>query len=278
MVSLFTTVYFIDKHNEQLPVRCSLEEMNFLSPAYPMYFQYLKFCAYLLLTIFVASGMYSMYSNSLGTDCIPPEDLPQPVTKEFLRSNCISNVVTQYSMANNLSDIEVMDQQDMLNLCTIIALITLMQYLRKIQKETALACDERAITASDFTAKVMNIPKDFSQGEELEDTLRIWFTNNCLPGRKANVQKVNICYDVTEKIETVKETEKLILQRLDLEKKKKEGKLVSDDDLEKLKQQIQEKFKRIDKLNHEFKHGNIAKFTGECFVTFETQQGIVSSI
>ena len=239
-----------------------------------MYFQFLKFCAYILLTILIFSGIYNLYSNANGSTCIPEEDLPSPVTKEFLETHCVLNFVTKYSIANKVSEDREMDNQDILNLFTIIVLIVLMQYLRKIQKETALICDERAITASDFTAKVMNIPKDFGPDEDFSKEIRKWFQDNGLPGTKLNIQQINICYDVTEKLKIVKETEALVLKKSDLEKKKKEGKLVSDYEITSLGKQIDDNLKRLDKIKLEFKKGNIAKFTGECYITFETEQGI----
>ena len=220
----------------------------------------------------VISGIYNIYSNSRGTTCIPPENIPQPVTREFLETHCILNFVTRYSLLNKVTDDKSMDTQDILNLVAIIALIILMQYLRKVQKETALICDERAITASDFTAKVMNLPKEFGSDENLAETIQTWFITNGVPGKVLNVQRVNICYDVSEKLNTVSEIEKLMVKKLELEKKKREGGSVPDEKFTRIDKLIEQKYERLRQINQEFQRGT-GKFTGECYITFETQLG-----
>lgn len=52
-----------------------------------------------------------------------------------------------------------------------------------------------------------------------------------------------------------------------------EGKLVSDDEIEKLTREIDEKERELTKINREYRSGITNKFIGECYITFNHNEG-----
>lgn len=235
-----------------------------------MYFQFLSFCAIICLTIFAGSGLYNVYSSYNGTSCYELSEIPRPVTKDFFNTECLRDHVNTLTMANKRLDDFSMDTQEVLNLCTVIILIILLQYLRKIQREMALLCDEKIISASDFTARVSNMPLVYPKGTSMAEDIKIFFRYKALPGRILNVQKVNLCYDVSEKLELSDELEELILEKKQLEA---EANPEKEHKIRKLNDKLQEKKDEMAKINRRFQIGDVELFRGECYVTFETQEG-----
>lgn len=55
---------------EILGICCDTDKLAFLGPGYPLFFNFMKYCCYLLLVMIVTSSAYNMYTNYLGDDCI----------------------------------------------------------------------------------------------------------------------------------------------------------------------------------------------------------------
>mmetsp|Transcript_3957 Transcript_3957/g.3376 ORF Transcript_3957/g.3376 Transcript_3957/m.3376 type:complete len:99 (+) Transcript_3957:583-879(+) len=93
------------------------------------------------------------------------------------------------------------------NLFTIIICALLLQFLRKIQKETAIIIDERDTTAADFTVRAKGIPKKIFEDEndDIQRIIKEWFTSKGIPGKILDVQNVSVCYNCTELLEVEKE-------------------------------------------------------------------------
>ncbi len=219
------------------------------------------------------SGIYNLYTNYLGDSCYDLDEIPLDAGPDFLETHCIKDYITEFTLANKIDNDNLMDKQEIFNLLTIVTMIIVQHYLRKLQKESALVYDEDVITASDFTARVSNLPRDFGPGVDVDEQIKQWFEVNGLPGKRLNIQGVNLCQDVTEKLETLEEIESLSLRKSYLLKERSEGKqAVSDEELAKIDEEMQKNYKILDRINNEFKTGITDKFIGECFITFETQQ------
>ena len=97
--------------NEPLSLCCDLKELNFLSPGYPMYFQYLKFCIYISFTIFLCSGLFGLISNEQGNDCIELSASDNDTNNAtFLNKNCVASFIMNATLANKRKD-EVLIEQ-----------------------------------------------------------------------------------------------------------------------------------------------------------------------
>jgi hypothetical protein len=46
------------------------KDLDFLGAGYPLYFDFLKYCIYILILLFLSTGAYNFFSNAeLGKDC-----------------------------------------------------------------------------------------------------------------------------------------------------------------------------------------------------------------
>lgn len=57
----------IEKDN--LSIKDDPLKLLFLGSGYPLFFDFLKFCIYILITILTISGSYDLYKNYTGTEC-----------------------------------------------------------------------------------------------------------------------------------------------------------------------------------------------------------------
>jgi len=252
--------------------------MNFLSPGYPMYFQFIKFCWLILFTVCLTSGLHNIYNFYHGHSCSDSEVSFIESKKPGIAVNrydiCTKNNINLFTLANRDGDHTDIEKADIYNFFTILVLILLMQFIRKIQKQTALICDERQITASDYTARVRNIPKTFTDKQDIDEEIKKFFTTQGLPGTQLNVAKVTVCYDCSEKIDAQKKIKQLTIEKAKLNVKKNKGLAVSDEQFKNIDNQIDQLQNKITTLNKRLADGvGVANlFEGEAYVTFETQQ------
>mmetsp|Transcript_40597 Transcript_40597/g.36022 ORF Transcript_40597/g.36022 Transcript_40597/m.36022 type:complete len:178 (+) Transcript_40597:257-790(+) len=159
------------------------------------------------------------------------------------------------------------------NLFTVVLLLFLLQFLRKMQKETAQRCDEGETTASDFTIRVKGIPKIFTEQSVISDDIREFFETRGLPGETLNVQAVNICYDCQEVEDIEKELKETSSKLKLMEGKIAKGEHVEEHELSGMKSIIQHDKQKLDTIMASFtkSQGVSEKFSGEAYVTFETQ-------
>jgi len=206
-----------------VPMCCDLEELNFLSPGYPMYFQFLKFGIYFLMVLLVFSGIFNYITSSKGDNCISREMVPEDVTYNEIVKICVKDGINEYSLANKINDIADLEKQEIYNLFTIVLLFFLLQFLRKIQKETAVICDERDITASDFTARVRHFPTDWAENIDIDEEVKKFFETHALPGKTLKVVNVSCVYDVHEKLAQRKIIQEKTILKQKLYAKRAEG-------------------------------------------------------
>ena len=256
-------------YNEQISLLAHPNSLSFLSPGYPLYFQYVKFVILILVTIFLTSNGHALYSFYTG-------DLSQIIKEETFRarvnaasqiqSGSLSSIMNRFTIKNM--------QYDVYTLITVIVLVFVLQIMRKIQKETALQCDEREVTASDFTIRVTGIPSNFTDEQDIDEEIAKFFVEKGTPDRKVNVASVSVCYDCSQKLKS-KETLKELYQKKAKLIAKKESKMpVFDRDIEEINEKIKETNQKVLKASEMFEDGKgVAKyFEGEAYVSFETQE------
>ena len=165
-----------------------------------------------------------------------------------------------------------------MNFCTILVLILLLQVLRKVQKQTAVVCDEAKISAADYAIRVSNLPTNFSQDVDIDQAIRVLFTECGVPGVRLNVQYVSVCYDYTERRVVEKRLKSEVEYRarlMAMRSMRSNNRLVSDDEIERMNMRIQEDRAQLALINKGFQEGVgvSRKFEGEAYVIFETQRG-----
>jgi len=219
------------------------------------------------MTIMVTSGIHNAYSYYYGESCTDRDD--QYITSASSDSViCTYNFANLFSIANRLNDRHDVELADTYNFFTITTLLLVLQFIRKIQKQTALSSDERQITASDYTARVQKIPRSFKENEDIDEEIKKFFERSAIPGTQLNVQQVSACYNCDELCNLEKE-----IGDLGIKKAKLAVQNSQDPEIAKLEDQIHEKKNSLAALEEKLMQGQKASayFEGEAYVTFETQ-------
>jgi len=222
------------------------------------------------MTMMLTSGLHNAYTYYYGESCTDRDD--QYITSSSEAKICTYNFANLFSIANRLSDQHEIELADVYNFFTITTLLLVLQIIRKIQKTTALTSDERQITASDYTARVQQIPQSFKETEDIDEEIKKYFERSAIPGVQLNVQQVSVCYNCDE----LSNLEKKITD-LKIKKAKLNAQNPNSAEISKLENQISESENNLTALEQKLVQGQKAAkyFEGEAYVTFETQAGIL---
>jgi len=122
---------------------CDPIELSFLGAGYPLFFNYLKFCIKVLLISFLVSGLFNLYTNSKGGDCLTVQaivhnylpNVAKPTAAQIAavlakQNLCELNWMSKFSLANKHTANAEQVLQESLNLLTIVATIFFLQYFR----------------------------------------------------------------------------------------------------------------------------------------------------
>lgn len=141
----------------------------------------MKNCVAILIGILVIFGIYAIYSNYVST---------------LNQSSSTLSYLAILSYWNASASPKIAHIQQDLCLGLTIGLIIYMQWIRYQIRKISLECDERDLSASDYTLMVQNIPKnlDINYAKELKE----FFEKNNINGESFKVEKINLAYDVRE--------------------------------------------------------------------------------
>lgn len=138
-------------------------------------------------------GIYELSSNSAGVNCTQ-------------NPNCHPNWAILLSIYNKANDDHAMTTQQWLNVALILVMTILIQLMRRKKRLTAARCDERDISASDYTLMVENIPRE-SSIDHKKELKRLFEELECFADSKDNskrvqfkVMKINLTYNLSELI------------------------------------------------------------------------------
>jgi len=240
-----------------------------------MYFQFIKFCLVILFTIMLTSGIHNAYTFYYGNSCQDTDEefVQSTETSGPLINQCNYNLVNLFTIANRRDEIDYLQKSDIYNFFTITTLLLVMQFIRKIQKQTAIECDERQITASDYTVRVINLPRDFTEKQDIDEEIKKFFEKQGLPGTELNVQQVSVAYNCAGKLKIKKRLKELKISKIKLDHEKvadaQTKAIAIENEIKQLESDLRQE-------NKQFAEGvGVNKlFEGEAYVTFETQQGI----
>ena len=144
----------------------------------------MKCCVVILTFQLLVSGLYALYSDQAGEDC------------DNDSVACYSTYATIYSLYNVKNDGFTVYNQQWLNLGVVVGLSILLQLMRYQMRLMSEECDQRDLSASDYTLFVENIPKNLQIDYERE--LKTFFENVSLGATPSNfiVEKINLAYDL----------------------------------------------------------------------------------
>ena len=151
----FLFFYFI-KTKTPIKMMDDNEKLAYLGPGYTLFFVFIKYAIAFLSVFFLFVGVYELATNAAGTHCSNDDD-------------CFKGFALILSMYNKLDNPESLGTQQWLNLVLILILVVMLQLLRRQKRATAAECDERDVSASDYTIMVEHVPrnKEINPKEEL---------------------------------------------------------------------------------------------------------------
>ncbi|KAL4487142.1 hypothetical protein ABPG72_001594 [Tetrahymena utriculariae] len=183
-------------------------KLLFLGSGYPLYFDFIKQCIYIMIIILLISGSFNLYTNQLGKECIlnnqhtiTGEKLPYKLQK------CHYNIISKYSYINKNVDMNYIYFQDILDYFTVIMLIITFIYFRRYQIYKDIECDVLDLTPSDYTVMIKNIPKN------IRPNVLQQFLQDISPSQKSNAtisnqdQDISATQDESEKFEKIQVTD-----------------------------------------------------------------------
>jgi uncharacterized membrane protein YsdA (DUF1294 family) len=190
-------------------------------------------------------------------------------------SECAYHWSTQLSIGNKWGANANVSWQYYLNLAAFVIFVIILQWFRYRQRDLAANCDDSTISASDYTIMVTKIPPPVNPKDDIDEEIKKFF-ENCLPGRRLNVNKVNCAYDLSEyyklhgeKLKAIETKQKVLtFIRKNPGQTPPEGTVAQADAL------IQKIENDLNRLEKEFSAGTgqDIQFTGVGFVSFNTMQ------
>ena len=88
-----------------------------------------------------------------------------------------------------------MEIQHWLNTICVLAVIILLQYFRKKQREVNEICDFHDISANDYTIMISNIPKDYKAiNDDYDDDIKDFIQNHIISDKTVNIREFYYFY------------------------------------------------------------------------------------
>lgn len=174
----------------------SNERLAYLGPGYPLFFLFMKYSIVILTAFLFIIGLYGLYSNMAGSSCSSDEESYSSDDEV-----CYDYVFLYLSLANKKTDSDAMDIQLWLNFILLLVLIVIIQLMRRHVRITSSRCDERDISAADFSVMIEHIPRveGVDYKKELKELIEkeAPFMQN---GQqvKFEVCKINLTYNLEE--------------------------------------------------------------------------------
>ncbi|KRX01039.1 hypothetical protein PPERSA_09645 [Pseudocohnilembus persalinus] len=154
------------------------KELIYLGVGFPLFFEFIKQCGFVLFALLLTSGSYNYLSNSLGSDCTDQTIQEQIQNNEQNINYCENDWITHFSLANKSQMLNLNYLQDMLNLFSIFCFVVIFQYLRNQQRQ--IINDYELLRTDDqhnYTILLENI--HFKTGKNRLNQIRQIFQENC---------------------------------------------------------------------------------------------------
>ncbi|EWS72684.1 kinase domain protein (macronuclear) [Tetrahymena thermophila SB210] len=205
----------IQRH--QLKLRCNIYELSFLGSGYPLYFFFIKQCIVMLSLVLFICGVFNVITNIIGSgkcQSASSESDQQNSTNQDQVVCKQGNVFSLFYLGRKSDQETFMEIQGYLNLSSMIAMIILLQWFRKLQRQLDAKCDDEDISANDYTIMIKNVPKDFEAiNDDYDDDIKEFFRVNSLEGKEVEVESVTLCYDLSEITKLELEKQQLIQKK-----------------------------------------------------------------
>ncbi|KAL4485796.1 hypothetical protein ABPG72_012336 [Tetrahymena utriculariae] len=265
---------------KQLPFSIDPQQLNFLGSGYPLFYNFIIYCIFMLFTLFMISGGYNLFTNYLGNYCIADEQELDSTFKKRMEvlgyqleeeeTICHKNIFHTFSLANKKDRPELLKIQSYLNLFVNITIMVILMFFRRNQRQIDMEIDASLSTPQDYTIMVKNIPIGL-QNIDYKKELTTIFNLHSVPGKILEVASINLIYDISDLINKENELTKTVKQKQTF--LSKHGGFESCD-----KHELHEIDERIEKIEEEIEHVEASiksdpnKFAGVAFVSFSSEQ------
>ena len=158
--------------NKQMELCCRTSKLYHLGVCFPIYFDYIRFCFFLLALCAVVGGIHNMYLNMNGFNC--ERNLQN--TSFICKISFINLLDPQQGFGN-------LRKQSYTNIATFILLIAVFEFFRRYQKKLVMKY-QPDYSIGDFALMLSNVPNNYTQ-----DNLQDFINHTC---EKIGVRSCNI--------------------------------------------------------------------------------------
>ena len=238
-----------------------------MGPGLPLYFEFIIFAIFLLVTAFLIEGIFGLISNSGGNYC---------VNESLSTERCINNAISTTSIANIINDKQSYYIKSWLNFFTILIIFGFLQIFRRHQRLTDREIDRGLTSASDYSIMITKLPiGEYDEATLLEFVTQLWATENP-KAKPIRIVRIIIAYNISKYMEVIKKIERLKSKKNQAEGfLNLKGKYPSGFNLEAINNEMNILLDDKAKLENEINKGSIANSCGVAFVTFGCQEGII---
>ena len=164
-----------------LPINCDNRDLGFLGNGFVLYFELIKGCIYILLAMFLLSGMTSIVTNYFyGSDCVDSAEYLKLDETEQMKF-CYKSWVTVQSMGNVSSRQDLLDAQQILNFVSTLILLVYFQFLRRRFRQWSQDSDEMDISPGDYTIWLKGVPP--FESNKYTKVIKEFCSHKLIPGR-----------------------------------------------------------------------------------------------
>jgi len=188
-------------HGERIPLNDNLKSIYHLGSGYALYFRMVKY-SISLLVIFFGLGIFNIITNAISHDCGPASDDPQATLY------CIEDYISIFSVANKRNNEYALQVSLVLSFVTVVMIILFFHYIRYQIRKTKVEADDRTISPSDYTLKLIGVSSDISNQD-----IKEWIESFATSDQPIKVEKVIRSYDIYDLIKLMKNREELIHEK-----------------------------------------------------------------
>ncbi|KAL4466070.1 hypothetical protein ABPG74_004307 [Tetrahymena malaccensis] len=265
---------------KQLPFSIDPQQLNFLGSGYPLFYNFIIYCIFMLFTLFMISGGYNLFTNYLGNYCIADEQELDSTFKKRMEvlgykmeeeeTICHKNIFHTFSLANKKDRPELLKMQSYLNLFVNITIMVILMFFRRNQRQIDMEIDASLSTPQDYTIMVKNIPIGL-QNIDYKKELTTIFNLHSVPGKILEVASINLIYDISDLIKKENDLAKTVKQKQEFLSKNGGFEQCDKHELHKIEELIESIEEEIEHVEASIK-SDPNKFAGVAFVSFSSEQ------
>lgn len=249
-----------------MPFNTPRSELSFLGPGFPLYFEFVVYCAVILGIMIIFEGIYNIISNSLQEACKETDD------------TCSNSDINRISLSNKFNNHELYKIQCWVNFGCAVAILISLQIFRRMQRLTNRECDRGLLSPSDYSIMISHIPTNDYTEADIKKVLEDFWSK--IPKSQEEekkgypFKKIVLSYNIGEYIDMIRKKNSLIIKKrraIQFEKEKKYYPLNYNP--ETIEEELQKANNLIIKYEKEAEKGISEKKCGVAFVSFDSELG-----